>query len=163
MLNYGIDSTFSKEEFDIIVSAFEAWIFASNKRLCFILYTRETKWYEYFYDCEEPTIYNAQGGIWQQAGIDLNPHCQRIGCIGLAFNTRDIFLTDQSVLYLVALHEIGHTLGLRHSSNPDDIMYPYVWATAVSPEDTRVLNCLMSYDPPFMWGNPECSHTIKGE
>lgn len=30
---------------------------------------------------------------------------------------------DKSEFYTTALHEIGHSLGLGHSSNPDDVMY----------------------------------------
>jgi hypothetical protein len=163
-LEYGVDSTFSETDINLINSAAAAWIIASDKKLCFLLYTRDVKWYENFtfpYD-EEATIYNAQGGIWQQIGLYLNPYCQRKGCVGQAYRSRDMFLTYYSI-YLVALHEFGHTLGLDHSPNGEDIMYPNINATKVSKEDERVLRCLLEHKEPLLWMNSDCIYKKVGK
>ncbi len=55
----------------------------------------------------------------------------------------------------VALHELGHALGLPHSSDRDDVMYPI--ATSVLPSDRDRFSLRLLYQLPTGWvgaGNP---------
>lgn len=162
-LEYGVDSTFSDQDYSLIMAAAANWILASDKQLCFTLYTVDVNWYDHFVFLSDDSsiIYNTHGGVWQQVGLWLNPHCQRTGCVGLAFRTGDVFLTDYN-LYLIAIHEIGHTLGLSHSPNRKDIMYHSVGVMKVSAEDKRVLKCLIEHKQPLWWGNPNCPYEKRG-
>ncbi len=55
-------------------------------------------------------------------------------------------LTDREI-EVVALHEIGHALGLPHSGDRADIMFPTVVATQLSSRDRASLTLLYSLPP----------------
>jgi hypothetical protein len=49
----------------------------------------------------------------------------------------------------IVLHELGHALGLPHSSHPEDVMYPVATATALTDRDRFSLRLL--YELPTGW------------
>ena len=55
--------------------------------------------------------------------------------------------TGSDILYTVALHEIGHLLGLVHSDQPGDLMYPVTTASDLTARDRRSARLLYALPP----------------
>ena len=51
-------------------------------------------------------------------------------------------LLPERQVELTAAHEMGHALGLPHSDDPRDVMYPANTATSLTAKDYRALHAL---------------------
>ena len=109
----------------------------------------------------------AVSGLWFDSGRDQQCRLSRVGRKGnaagevyLKISSADIvtnnggacyFAGDRSRLLEVLAHELGHTLGLTHASEPDALMFGPVHdddrGAALDAWDQRAINYL--YGPPF--------------
>jgi hypothetical protein len=59
--------------------------------------------------------------------------------VTLAMRHADGLVMSDEFLRMVALHEVGHALGLPHSEDPKDVMHPGSRNSVLSPRDVRSL------------------------
>jgi len=78
---------------------------------------------------------------WNHAGWIVK------GSLTLATHTSDGLPLPQDAVYTVALHEIGHLLGLGHSDDPQDVMYPTTSVHDITPRDRHTARLLYGIPP----------------
>jgi hypothetical protein len=69
------------------------------------------------------------------------------GTLTLATHTSDGIPLDRDAVYTVALHEIGHLLGLGHSDDPQDVMFPTTSVHDITPRDRHTARLLYAVPP----------------
>jgi hypothetical protein len=69
------------------------------------------------------------------------------GDIALAMHSGSGMPLNNDQLRAIALHEVGHLLGLDHTSNPGAIMSARVSALALTPEDIATMRLIYQFPP----------------
>lgn len=156
-----VDAKLTCSESKKVILAATNWFNASMKRVCFLL------WWEKLDEKKEritgqsdgiSTLYSGKAS-WHGEKVDGG--CSSDICLGIAVEGKhgvpDIFLDsdDAGVFRRLVEHELGHALGLGHSCDARDLMYPVIGKGAIrknlSPNDKSMLWCLIFLNKVLVW------------
>jgi hypothetical protein len=95
------------------------------------------RWVEHFADKAAGKTYWARDVNWWILGADVE----------LALHSSAGEAYDKQAVHAIALHEVGHLIGLDHSSNPENVMAPRVRTMSLSAADLRTANLVYRLPP----------------
>jgi hypothetical protein len=95
------------------------------------------KWVEKFTDLAAGKTYWARDVNWWILGADIE----------LALHSAAGEAYDKQAVHAIALHEVGHLIGLDHTPNQENIMAPRVRSMHLSPADLRTANLVYRLPP----------------
>lgn len=133
-------ATDTDRDFPLFVrGAFEEWQRTDGLPVRFAFVTRErdaevsVHWIGQLLNKTGNTVWRVDRGGWMEHGD-----------IVLATHLSDGRALDPASLHAIALHEVGHLLGLSHSQNSRDVMAPLVRVVALSSSDRATAKLLYS-------------------
>jgi hypothetical protein len=95
------------------------------------------RWVETFVDQAAGKTYWARDVNWWILGADIE----------LSLHSTAGEAYDKQAVHAIALHEVGHLIGLDHTPNQENIMAPRVRSMHLSPADLRTANLVYRLPP----------------